>query len=224
MPKLNDEQEIFGSGWNRKARAFSALCLALIASAVCVITVKKALYADPEPAASLQSQQMYAAEMPSRSSSALPGQLVIPAIKVNAHIQYVGVSRHNTIAVPTNYTDVAWYRYSAVPGQAGLAIIDGHKDNGFGLSAVLMNLIDLKKGNQIYIQDTAGQTMKFLVLATSTLGEASSTADLFHFSKDKSMLAIITCEGQWMPEQKMYSDRLIVFAEYAGTSTVDNNR
>jgi hypothetical protein len=45
------------------------------------------------------------------------------------------------MAVPTNFTDVGWYRYGSLPGQAGNAVFAGHLDNGFGRAGVFQELI-----------------------------------------------------------------------------------
>src|SRR6185369_4384139 len=59
-----------------------------------------------------------------------PTRLRIETAGVNAPVQRVGVGKSGNMAVPTNYTDVGWYREGVVPGEAGSAVIDGHVDNG----------------------------------------------------------------------------------------------
>jgi sortase (surface protein transpeptidase) len=84
-------------------------------------------------------------------NTVVPSRLIIPAIKVDAAIQNVGLGKSGNMAVPSNYTDVGWYRYGPTPGQVGSAVIDGHVDNGFGLEAVFKNVSALEPGDDIYV-------------------------------------------------------------------------
>ena len=44
------------------------------------------------------------------------------------------------MGVPTNFTDVGWYRYGPAPGTPGNAVIDGHLDGKSVPEAVFYNL------------------------------------------------------------------------------------
>ena len=69
-----------------------------------------------------------------------PLRLLIPKIKVNATIQHVSITKKGAMAVPTNYTDVGWYRLCTIPGHTGSAVIDGHVDNGFGIEKSVIDM------------------------------------------------------------------------------------
>jgi LPXTG-site transpeptidase (sortase) family protein len=164
------------------------------------------------------------AEMPIPAAKALsnisptsyPKQLSIPAIEVNAHVQYVGIGKSGHMAVPTNYTDVGWYRYGPPPGASGKAVFAGHLDNGFGLSGVFNRLHEVKTGDDIYVTNGKNERLHFRVIEEERLPfNTTQTAAIFA-SVGRPELKLITCEGQWDAAKKMYSDRLIVTAVFLG--------
>jgi LPXTG-site transpeptidase (sortase) family protein len=203
----------------RTIRGICALGIAVVAALVGGITVKSALIAaTPETAKEKNLDKEQQAEVQAvltKATSTKPVQLRIPAINVDASIDDVGISIHNTIAVPEGYSDVGWYRYGPVPGALGTAIMDGHLDNGFGLAAVFHRLKELKEGDRIYIKNAGGKVLEFSVSEQRTVKNDASTRDLFA-QHDGARLVLITCEGQWLSEEEMYTDRLLVIAEYKG--------
>lgn len=149
------------------------------------------------------------------ASSSLPVRLIIPSIGVDANVQHVGISKHGTMAVPTNYTDAGWYRYGAVPGQAGSAVMAGHLDNGFGLAGVFKNLSELHVGDEVIVVDQSGQRLHFKVVNTGVLDSATNnTQQIFGGDQTSARLNIITCEGSWQPDKKSYSERRIVYTVF----------
>ncbi|MGH7141605.1 MAG: class F sortase [Minisyncoccia bacterium] len=116
------------------------------------VLVHAAFYApEAESAAPIASSTPYAGATSGATFSAnTPVRLVIPALNINANVQHVGISYAGNVMVPSNFTDAAWYRGSAEPGQQGMAVIDGHVDNGLGLAGVFKHLTDIKVGDDIY--------------------------------------------------------------------------
>jgi sortase A len=54
-------------------------------------------------------------------------RLQIPSIKVDAAIQYVGLTGSGSMEVPQGRADVAWYKFGPRPGDLGSAVIAGHR-------------------------------------------------------------------------------------------------
>lgn len=178
--------------------------------AIFATTLTHALIAPPTEQEIQVPQSKTVAEV---ASSTKPARLIIPSIGVDANVQYVGISKHGTMAVPTNYTDVGWYRYGAVPGRAGSAVMAGHLDNGFGLAGVFKRLDELKIGDEIVVLDQSGKRMHFKVVNTGVLDSSTNdTEKVFGGDSSTSRLNIITCEGTWQPEKKSYSERRIVYS------------
>lgn len=156
---------------------------------------------------------------PQRSNQATndyPIYISIPSLAVNAKIQKIGVAKNGRLAVPSNYTDVGWYKSGSFPGDSGSAVMDGHVDNGLGLAGVFKNLSDINIGDLISIKLRSGQTISFVTEKVDALPyNSTSTAEIFD-SNGSPRLTIITCDGIWIPAKKTYDRRLIVTAIPAG--------
>ncbi len=149
-------------------------------------------------------------------STSTPTRILIPQVGIDGNVIDVGRGVTGNMAVPVKFTDVGWYRYGPVPGQKGNAVIAGHVDNGHGKPGTFYRLSDVNVGDAIYIENTNGEKIKFVV-------KEIRLVDYFNPSKedmkaifgpsDKERLNLITCEGTWIPEKKTYSNRLVVFAE-----------
>jgi sortase A len=147
------------------------------------------------------------------ASSTLPARLVIPKIGVDARVQPIGISKHGTMAVPTNYTDVGWYKYAAIPGHSGTAVIDGHLDNGFGKDAVFKRLGELEVGDEVLVTDQAGKQLHFRVYQKQTLHASTTDTTAVFKNTDRPLLNLITCDGAWDAEKKQYAERKVLFTE-----------
>lgn len=141
-----------------------------------------------------------------------PDRIQIPKIGVDAHIQYVGIAKSGNMAVPTNFTDVGWFREGTVPGQIGSAVIDGHVDNGLGVPAVFKRVSELQAGDDIYILTKDGTKLHFKVQESDGYPVGSVPLDKLFDRTDAPRLNLITCEGTWIPAEKMYDGRLVVYA------------
>ncbi len=142
-----------------------------------------------------------------------PVRLLIPSLTIDAAVQQVGVAISGNLAVPNNYTDVAWYRGGPAPGQIGSAVMDGHTDNGFALPGVFKYLGEIKKGDSIYVVAHDGSKIAFVVMDIQIYPYQSAPTNLIFKRNDRARLNLITCDGAWIAGQKTYNERLVVFAE-----------
>jgi sortase A len=141
-----------------------------------------------------------------------PSRLSIPRLGVDAHIQRVGIAKSGSVAVPSNFTDVAWYRNSSVPGQPGGALIDGHVDNGLSLAGVFKHLSSLVAGDDLYIETDSGQQLHYVVTRLAAYPYQEVPMDDLLAESGPSTLSLITCDGTWMQGKKTYDQRLVVYA------------
>lgn len=140
------------------------------------------------------------------------GHLAIPKIKVDANIQEVGISQKGDMAVPTNFTDVGWYKYGTLPGEKGSAVIAGHVSNKLSFPAVFSNLKNLEIGDEVYV--TSGDNVKrqFIVSKISTYDFDAMVEEIFTDDSGK-FIQLITCTGTWNATFKTRNQRLVVTAE-----------
>lgn len=149
-----------------------------------------------------------------RSSSghalAHPWQLRIPAIHVAASIVPTGVNRDGTIAVPPlrEARAVGWYRFGAVPGSPGPAILLGHVDTYTG-PGVFYRLYRLSRGDRIYLR--TGRTLTFSVTSLREVPKTEFPEGLYA-PAGSPMLYLITCAGTFDHGTHHYQDNIIIGA------------
>jgi len=185
----------------------AAVVTALAAIVFITVLARAVLIAPQEPAAS-------AAAVPAVAAPGdYPARLRIPALGINANVQQTGLTKSGAMGTPTNFTDVAWYKPGPVPGQAGSAVIDGHVDNGLSLAGVFKYLVDIKVGDDLYVDTKDGRALHFVVTDVETYPYHAVPTGLVFNRVDAARLNLITCEGVWVGADKTYDHRLVVFAE-----------
>ncbi len=195
----------------QKPKVTKALVGAVTAGACIVFfaTAARALIVSAEPEANV-SPAAAALGTKNSASSEAPVHITIPVIGVDANVGSVGLGKTGNMAVPTNYTDVGWYRYGTLPGEIGSAVMDGHLDNGFGLDAVFKRLGELTPKDDIYITTAGGKKLHFRVISVDTYPyDALPLHEIFH-RNDGSYLNLITCDGTWSLSVGQYNERLVV--------------
>lgn len=140
----------------------------------------------------------------------LPMRLTIPKIDVNAAISYMGLTTSGNMEAPKTNEDSGWYKYGPHPGNTGSAVIAGHL--GVGSRAVFSELGLLTKGDTISVTDDRGQIVSFVVTHTQTYAYDTEPSEVFT-SATGTHLNLITCNGDWDPTERTYSERLVVFTD-----------
>jgi len=150
---------------------------------------------------------------PGQVSPGLPVRLKIPAINVDAAIEYVGVASDGSMDVPKGPDDVAWFRLGPRPGAEGSAVIAGHygwKDNR---PAAFDKISTLRKGDVLSVEDEKGTILTFVVRESRLYDPKADAKDVFGSTDGKAHLNLVTCEGVWDPVSKSYAKRLVVFTD-----------
>src|SRR4051812_42948486 len=124
---------------------YIAWVILVLAAGIFVFVLVRALWWSPE--SDIMPPQNAAIVL---ATTSIPVQFSIPALTINAHVQQVGITAAGNMGVPSNFSDVGWYKNGVVPGHAGSAVIDGHVDNGLGLPGVFKHLGEIQKGDSIY--------------------------------------------------------------------------
>ncbi len=150
---------------------------------------------------------------PSVGPVEMPGRLLIPELSIDAEIQHVGLTASGAIGIPTNFTDVAWYKHGTVPGQLGSAIIDGHVDNGLALAAVFKNLHTLAPGDIVSVITEKDTQLDFEVEKIENYSYKEVPLDAMLNATDAQRLVLITCSGEWIGEKRTYDSRLVVYTK-----------
>lgn len=143
------------------------------------------------------------------SGAVMPYRIRIPILGIDSHIESVGLYK-GAMDVPSNIWDTAWLSSGPRPGEAGNAVIDGHKDSVAGV-AVFWRLGELKPGDKIYVSDRDGWELTFEVSQVASYVTAQAPlAQVFGPSTDHN-LNLITCDGSFDAGRHTYDKRLVVY-------------
>ena len=143
----------------------------------------------------------------------LPIRLRIPIIKVDAIINYVGLTSDGAMNIAKDPDKVAWYEFGPRPGENGSAVIAGHYGWTGNKGSVFNDLHTLKKGDEVSVIDVKGNGIIFVVRESRKYDPEADATIVFKSNDGKAHLNLITCEGVWIEAQKTYSDRLVIFSD-----------
>jgi hypothetical protein len=147
-----------------------------------------------------------------------PVRLVIPRLGVNAPIKSVGLDKQGAIEVPpvSAMNLVGWYRSGPTPGEAGPAIVLGHKDTRSG-SAVFTRLEEIRNGDVIEVHRKDGVIAVFTVGGLEQTGKSVFPTQRVYGESPNPQLHVITCGGTYDYTTGHYTDNVIAYATMTGT-------
>jgi len=142
-----------------------------------------------------------------------PIRLVIDRLGIDAPVMSVGLQRNGAIQVPPvdDPNLVGWYRHGPTPGQAGPAIMLGHKDTRTD-SAVFRRLEEIRNGDQIKVYRRDGTMAVFTVGGVEQTSKETFPTQRVYGDQEHAQLHLITCGGSYNRRLGHYSDNIIVYA------------
>jgi LPXTG-site transpeptidase (sortase) family protein len=139
-----------------------------------------------------------------------PARLRIPSIGVDAAVAGVGLMPDGSMGAPTDLWTSSWLSSSARPGQAGSAVIAGHR--GIGTQALFSHLENVRPGDRIHVSDASGGELVYEVTRVAPM-DLSVATQLQVFGKtNQQQLVLITCFGHYSRSTGTYDHRLVVFS------------
>ncbi len=193
----------------RHALKFAALMVTLSAVFVFIDTATGALwYAPDTEVPAPEREQMQQNALPEDQ----PVRLRIPKIGIDAFVQQVGVNAKGNMAAPSNFTDVGWYKYGAVPGFTGSAVITGHVDNALGMPGIFTDLDEIEVGDEFFVENKNGTELHFRVVEIQKYPYTHVPLKVLFSRNDMPRLNLITCSGRWLQGERSYDERLVVYA------------
>jgi len=196
----------------------TTVVVALITSAatlVFAVTFVRAFFIAPSDQITLPADEATKARHVAYSGE-YPDRLIIPKLGIDARVQQVGISSKGNMAVPSNYSDVGWYKYGTLPGGKGSAVVAGHVDNGVSLAGVFKQLHRMKTGDEFYVITKNGTKLQFEVADVVSYPYQDVPTDILFNRSDGAWLNLVTCSGSWVSEDKTYNQRLIVYSRLVG--------
>jgi sortase (surface protein transpeptidase) len=148
-----------------------------------------------------------------KPAPSIPVYLSIPMLGVMTKVEHVGVDENNTMDIPADPLNVAWYKYGPVPGKQGNSVMDGHLD-WYGLKeAVFYYLGKLKPGDRLYVRDDKGVDRAFTVTKQLVCPYNNCPIQEVFGPSSAVRLNLITCNGTFNRNQQNYDKRLVIFSE-----------
>jgi sortase (surface protein transpeptidase) len=149
----------------------------------------------------------------SEDRAATPVRVVIPAIDVAADLVGLGLNDDQSMEVP-NFGLAGWYEPGPRPGEPGPAVIAAHVDSVDGPD-VFFRLKDLTRGDRISVELADGSTEEFVVRRSEQQLKQQLPVERIWNDTDEVVLRLITCGGEFDPNERSYESNVIVYAAAA---------
>jgi len=137
-------------------------------------------------------------------------RLEIPALKVSAPVQPVGILPDGTLGVPADPRVVGWWRQGAAPGEEGTVVLDGHVDTAEAGPGALFYLDRLPMGSAVLVQTDRG-TFTYRVVGRRVYRKTALPASVFD-QATTPRLVLVTCGGPFDRKTGHYADNVVVYA------------
>jgi LPXTG-site transpeptidase (sortase) family protein len=141
-----------------------------------------------------------------------PARILLPKLGVDAPIVLLGVLPNGAMDAPSKPLDVAWYTFSAKPGQPGNVVMSGHVDFVNYGPAVFARLDEMSLGDEVAVQLENGATLKYLVQSVDEYVEAEAPVQKIVGPTPNEAITLITCSGSFDARSRTYDKRLVVRA------------
>jgi len=171
---------------------------------------------DPSYAAerATQAPQFVTPTPTAPASAALPVRLTIPKIGIDAPVSVKGLDANGTMQNPNGPGDVAWYDFSARPGQGGNAVFSGHLDYHDYGPAVFARLREMTAGDLVEVRLEDGTVRRYVVTISVLYPAESAPSQEIVGPTGQEMVTLVTCGGTWQGQPRGYSHRLVVRADH----------
>lgn len=218
--------------WVRTAAIAVGLITVLVGAADAAARVSRAAFGEnanffifgppasawPEPASARQRPSaVEGTELPAQSASGaiVPARLRVPSLGIDAAVERVGKRADGSMGIPKNFDDVSWYMPGGKPGSEGNAVFAGHLNNARGQTGVFARLARISIGDYVTVADAEGKTLPYVVREVQVYPADEAPAEAIFKTSGPSQLVLITCEGDWVPQERTFDKRLVVIARPA---------
>jgi Sortase domain len=156
-------------------------------------------------------------DQPLSTNEGAPARLRIEALGVDARVVPVGVEPSGGMEVPDDVSTAGWYRFGALPGARGSAMLIGHVDSRVQGPGIFFGLSKLDIGERVRVELSGGSTQSFEVVARRLIAKDELPLDLF--ARDgPPRLTLVTCGGGFNERSRSYSHNVVVYAVPEGTA------
>lgn len=148
-------------------------------------------------------------------SRSRPLKITVPAIFIQAPVTGLELDRKGHLGAPplNRPKEVGWYRDGPSPGDAGTALIVGHRDTETG-PAIFLNLNALHRGDTVKVTRADRRTAVFTIDEVKTYTKDEFPDDKVYGDTGRPELRLMTCGGRFNKKDG-YSANVVVFAHLA---------
>lgn len=144
-----------------------------------------------------------------------PVSLTVGSIGVTAApIVPVGVLEDGQMEIPGR-SEVGWYRFGAVPGSAGSAVLAAHIAFD-GRAGVFRNLSRIELGDVLSVAFEYGSMQRYEVFELAQYDKAEVPFERVFAREGDSVLVLISCGGIFDRSAGSYEDNIVAYARPLG--------
>ena len=131
---------------------------------------------------------------------------------IDSSVRPVGVTPDGQMALPDRPEVLGWYRFGPAPGAGtGSVVLAGHLDSKrYGLGP-LVGLREVEAGDSVRVTRSDGTERNYTVVDVRRYDRQSLPEELFARAGPER-LRIITCGGDYLPDEGGYQQNLVVTA------------
>ena len=131
---------------------------------------------------------------------------------IDSAVRPVGVSPDGQMALPPSPEVLGWYRFGPAPGAGtGSVVLAGHLDSKrYGLGP-LVGLREVDAGDGVRVTRSDGTAKRYTVLEVRRYDRQALPEEIFARTGPER-LRIITCGGEYLPDEGGYQQNLVVTA------------
>lgn len=148
---------------------------------------------------------------PEAPEDGAPTEVRVPEIGVSSELLHLGVEADGSATVPEDFDSVSWYDRSGRPDETRPTVMLGHVDSAEG-PAVFHRLEELDPGDTVEVDTASGSTAEYTVTEARTFPKDSFPTFEVFGATGEDVLRLVTCTGDFDPNERSYTDNLVVFA------------
>lgn len=141
-----------------------------------------------------------------------PTRFAAGSVGIDLPVKSYGVDDAGFMLLPETVDQVAWYAYSARPGDgAGTTVLAAHVDTAAEGLGPFARLEDLREGDDLSLTDADDRVRSYVVTSVEEVDKAEVPLDRVFRRDGEPELKVITCGGRF-DRRTGYSDNVIVSA------------
>ncbi len=141
-----------------------------------------------------------------------PVRFTADDVSIDLPVRPFGVGDDGLMLLPETVREVAWYAFSARPGdRVGTTVLAAHVDTVADGLGPFANLRDLDEGDELAVTDADDQVRRYAVTDVEKVSKAEVPLDQVFRRDGDPALVVITCGGSF-DRGHGYSDNVVVTA------------